>query len=171
MSGNVQGHRENRVSVWSMCTALSFKPKVTTYSSGTTWQTMDQYFSRHICVWGSIIPGFSWSLLKWPEVAKLPELSSYATIQCLKSKFPRNGQPDKVLTDNGPQFSRKESRDFSKEYSFVYVTSSPHFPQAIGQAERTVRRVKNMLRKAEDPYKAMLDYRNTYIEEIGLSPA
>ena len=106
-----------------------------------------------------------------PEVAKLPELSSYATIQCLKSKFPRNGQPDKVLTDNGPQFSRKESRDFSKEYSFVYVTSSPHFPQAIGQAERTVRRVKNMLRKAEDPYKAMLDYRNTYIEEIGLSPA
>ena len=28
-----------------------------------------------------------------------------------------------------------------------------------------------MLRKAEDPYKAMLDYRNTYIEEIGLSPA
>ncbi|XP_062570398.1 uncharacterized protein K02A2.6-like [Saccostrea cucullata] len=108
---------------------------------------------------------------KWPEVAKLPGLSSYATIQCLKSQFSRNGLPDKVLTDNGPQFSSKEFRDFSKEYGFVQVTSSPHFPQANGQAERTVRTVKNLLHKAKDPYKSLLDYRNTNIEEIGLSPA
>ncbi|XP_062574843.1 uncharacterized protein K02A2.6-like [Saccostrea cucullata] len=108
---------------------------------------------------------------KWPEVVKLPGLSSYATIQCLKSQFSRNGLPDKVLTDNGPQFSSKEFRDFSKEYSFVHVTSSLHLPQANGQAERTVRTVKNLLRKAKDPYKSLLDYRNTNIEEIGLSPA
>jgi hypothetical protein len=31
--------------------------------------------------------------------------------------------------------------------------------------------VKNLLRKAKDPYKAIKDYRNTNIEEIGLSPA
>ncbi|XP_062619975.1 uncharacterized protein K02A2.6-like [Saccostrea cucullata] len=85
---------------------------------------------------------------KWPEVVKLPGLSSYATIQCLK-----------------------EFRDFSKEYGFVHVTSSPHFQQANGQAERTVRTVKNLLCKAKDPYKSLLDYRNTNIEEIGLSPA
>ena len=72
---------------------------------------------------------------KWPEVAKLPGLNSCATIQCLKSQFARNGLPDKVLTDNRPQF-----RDFSKEYNFVHVTSSHHFPQANGQAERTVRK-------------------------------
>ena len=71
------------------------------------------------------------------------------------------------------QLASKEFKDFSKEYNFVHVTSSPHFPQANGQAERTVRTLKNLLRKAEDPYKAMLDYRNTCtnIEEIGLSPA
>ncbi|XP_061173501.1 uncharacterized protein LOC133182663 [Saccostrea echinata] len=108
---------------------------------------------------------------KWPEVVKLPRLSSYATIQCLKSQFSRNELPDKVLTDNGPQFSSKEFRDFSKEYGFVYVTSSPHFPQASGQAERTVTTVKNLLSKAKDPYKSLLDYGKTNIEEICLSPA
>ena len=46
------------------------------------------------------------------------------------------------------------------------MTSSPHFPQANGQAERTVRTVRNLLRKAKGPYKAMLVYRNTNIEEI-----
>ena len=84
---------------------------------------------------------------KWPEVAKLSGVSSYATIQCLKSQFARNGLPDKVHTDNGPQFSSKEFRDFSKEYNFVHVTSSPHFPQVNGQEERTV---------ITDPYRAML---------------
>ena len=40
-----------------------------------------------------------------------------------------------------------------------------------GLAEHAVQTVKNLLRKAADPWKAMLNYRNTVIDDIGLSPA
>jgi hypothetical protein len=108
---------------------------------------------------------------KWPEVSPLSGLSSSSTILCLKSLFSRYGIPDKCISDNGPQFSSKEFVELAKSYGFIHITSSPHYPQGNGQAERTVRTVKNLFRKAKDPYKAIMDYRNTNIEETGLSPA
>ena len=54
---------------------------------------------------------------------------------------------------------------------FIHKTSSPHFPQSNGQAERAVQTVKNLIKKAADPYKAIMDYRNTNIEDIVMSPS
>ncbi|XP_060076519.1 uncharacterized protein K02A2.6-like [Ylistrum balloti] len=108
---------------------------------------------------------------KWPEVAKLDNLSSNNTIHYLKSQFSRNGIVDKLITDNGPQFSSDAFATFAKEYGFIHPTSSPHYAQSNGQAERIVQTVKNLIKKASDPYLALLAYRNTTMEEIGLSPA
>ncbi|PFX23508.1 hypothetical protein AWC38_SpisGene11947 [Stylophora pistillata] len=47
----------------------------------------------------------------------------------------------------------------------------PHSPQANGEAERAVQTIKNLLKKAQDPYKALLNYRNTPLDGINLSPA
>lgn len=41
----------------------------------------------------------------------------------------------------------------------------------MGQTERFVQTVKTMIKKSKDPYKSMLDYRNSPLEGIGLSPA
>lgn len=108
---------------------------------------------------------------KWPELARLDSMTSTCTITHLKSQFARFGIPDKVITDNGPQYSSGAFAEFAKDYGFNHVTTSPHFPQANGQAERTVQTVKNMLKKANDPYKALMAYRNTPIDNIGMSPA
>ncbi|XP_021359179.1 uncharacterized protein K02A2.6-like [Mizuhopecten yessoensis] len=109
--------------------------------------------------------------LTWPELAKLDNMSSNNTIQYLKNQCSRYGFMDKLITDNGPQFASSEFNEFAKQYGFQHETSSPHFPQSNGQAERCVQTVNNLLRKANDPYKALLDYGNTVIEEIKLSPA
>ncbi|VDI40086.1 Hypothetical predicted protein [Mytilus galloprovincialis] len=49
-------------------------------------------------------------------------------------------------------------------------TSSPHYAQSNGQAERSVQTIKKLIMKSKDPHKALLDYRNTPLD-IDLSPA
>ena len=74
------------------------------------------------------------------------------------------------MSDNGPQYSSKEFANFAKVYQFVHTTSSPTFPQSNGEAERAVHTIKNLLKKADDPYAALLAYRVTPVI-CGYSPA
>ena len=72
-----------------------------------------------------------------------------------------------MTSDNRPQFSSHEFSQFSDQYCFEHVTSSPHFPQSNGEAVQTVKR---LLKKADDPYMALLAYHNTPLH-MGYSPA
>jgi hypothetical protein len=107
---------------------------------------------------------------KWPEIDKIDEFSSSNVICYFKKQSSVFGY-NKLTTDNGPQFASGEFAKFAKEYGFIHITTSPHFPQANGQAERFVQTVKNLIKKSKDPYKALLDYRNTLLERIELSRA
>ena len=82
---------------------------------------------------------------KWPEVAKLHNLTSSNIIWLLKSQFARYGIHDGLISDNGPQYTSSAFTDFSKSYGFVHNTSSPHFPQANGEAKMAVQTIKNLL--------------------------
>ena len=72
--------------------------------------------------------------------------------------------------DNGPQYSADLYATFAKNYGFEHVTSSPHYPQGNGEAERAVKTTKELLRKSGDPYLSLLAYRSTPLEN-GYSPA
>ena len=91
------------------------------------------------------------------------------------TQFSRHGIPDKLITDNGPQFSSIIFKQYSKEYGFQHQTASPHYPQSNGLAEKAVQTAKNLIKKAildkRDPYLALLEYRNTPISDTLGSPA
>lgn len=60
--------------------------------------------------------------------------------------------------------------DFAVAYGFRHVTCSPKFAQSNGEAEGHVQTVKRLLKKAQDPYLALLAYRATPLSN-GYSPA
>ena len=122
------------------------------YWKNTCYLLLVDYYSRYI------------------ETAKLANESSTEVISHTKSIFARHGIPQEVVSDNGPQYSSIQYKKFSTEYGFLHTTSSPRFPQSNGEAERAVKTVKNLLKKAEDPYMAMLTYRSTPFSS-GFSPA
>lgn len=108
---------------------------------------------------------------RYPEVVKLPSTTSGHIIEILKRMFSRHGIPETVVSDNGPQYSSREFSEFSKAYNFLHITSSPHYAQSNGHAERAVKTVKKLLSKAKDPHMALLAYRSTPFSWCGLSPA
>lgn len=77
--------------------------------------------------------------------------------------------PEIIRTDNGPQFKSK-FEEFSKQYNFEHITSSPYYSQSNGCAEAAVKIAKNLLKKNDDIYLALLVYHNTPLES-GFSPA
>ena len=120
---------------------------------GTNYIVVVDYFSRYV------------------EVKSLTSTTAANVVAALKSIFSRHGVPTILMTDNGPQFSCKEMAEFAELYGFHHQTSSPHYPQSNGQAERAVRTVKQLLEHSADPYMALLSYRATPLSFCGLSPA
>ena len=108
---------------------------------------------------------------RYPEVISLSTTTSASIIRAMKTTFARHGIPETVVSDNGPQYTSQEFKGFTKEYNFSHITSSPHFPQSNGQAERGVRTVKKLLKNAKDPFLSLLSYRATPLPWCNLSPA
>ena len=107
---------------------------------------------------------------RWIEIAHLTQTTSSAVIEHVKAIFAHQGIPEVVVSDNGPQFNSRVFISFSENYGFTHLTSSPLHPQGNGEAERAVQTVKKLLKKADDPYVALLNYRATPLQH-GSSPA
>ena len=103
------------------------------------------------------------------------DTSSLAVIKKLRAHFARHGIPETVYTDGGPQFSSSMFKEFSENYMFNHIVSSPHNHRSNGKAESAVKIVKNILKKCQedksDPYLALLTYHNTPQQQYNTSPA
>ena len=106
------------------------------------------------------------------ELDKLSNTSSATIIDHTKAHFARYGIPDKVISDNGPQFRSQEYATFAKTWHFIHITSSPYHSQSNGKAEAAVKIAKSLLRKEDgDTFLAMLNWRNTPTEASEYSPS
>lgn len=109
---------------------------------------------------------------KFIEVDELKDMHSRTTIETLKVsvefQLSRHGILTTLWTDNGPQYSSEEFKDFCKSYGISHKTSSPRTPHSNGEAERAVQTVKRLWRKTPDKHLALLDHRTTPLESVGL---
>lgn len=105
---------------------------------------------------------------RFVEIAQLSPTRSTDVVVHLKSMFARHGIPETFVSDNSPPFSGAAMKAFASDYGFGHVPSSSKFPHSNGVAERTVQ-IKNLLKKAQDPYHTLLAYRTTPLSN-GYSP-
>ena len=107
---------------------------------------------------------------KFIEVNYLASLTAAETIRSRRSVFTRHEIPEIVPSDK-PQYNTAEFAKFAKDWEFKHVTSSLFCAQSNGEAERALQTAKNLLKKEEDPAKALLAYRSTpsKVEEVRLS--
>ncbi|XP_052756041.1 uncharacterized protein K02A2.6-like [Galleria mellonella] len=112
---------------------------------------------------------------KFCEVVKLHSTMSESVINALKNIFYRQGIPNIVMSDCGPQFSSSLFRQFALDWGFIHTTSSPYYPQSNGQVERMVQTIKNIMIKTNEDqidYRlAILEYLNTPLTDSLPSPA
>ena len=112
---------------------------------------------------------------KFPIIRKLSSTNSPAIISHPKSIFAEHGIPAQLVTDNGPQYSSQDFKNFTTSYGIEHITSSPLYPQSNGFSERMVQTIKNILEKCQeeggDPYLGVLSYRATPVDHHLKSPA
>ena len=104
------------------------------------------------------------------EIARLDRPTATEMINHMQNIFARHGIPNVLISDNGPQYTSEAFNDFAKDYKFQYITSSPHYLQGNGEAEQAVGTIQSLLKKGDDPYKALKAYHSISLQ-LGYSPA
>ena len=106
----------------------------------------------------------------YPEVVNLRgRKDSSIVIDKMKTFFSHFGIPEILVADNNP-FNSKEMHDFAKLWGFEIKPSSPGYPKSNGLAEKGVQICKRILKKANDLTLGLLEYRNTPLPALRMSP-
>jgi len=98
------------------------------------------HLGRHFLI---IVDAYS----KYPEVIAVPNTTSQQTVATLRKLCAQNGVPEKIVSDNGTQFTDHEFEEFCKANAVSHILSPPYHPQSNGRAERFVDTFKRGLLK------------------------
>lgn len=115
---------------------------------------------------------------KWPEVFPMSSTTTAATIEKLDELISRFGSMTTLVSDNGPQFTSTEFKNFCAVKNIEHLTTAPYHPASNGLAERFVDTLKRALSKHgvfnhARIHEFLRDYRATPHDAApdGLSPA
>ena len=62
-----------------------------------------------------------------------------------KQIFVEYGWPETLISNNGPCYASKTFKKLMTEYNVHHITSSPHYPQSNGLAEKYIQIVKELV--------------------------
>ena len=88
------------------------------------------------------------SYSKWVEAFPMNTTTAAKTIDVLRMWFAQFGLPEKIVTDNGPQYTSVEFSKFLKANGIEHRLVPSYKPACNGAAERAVQLVKSALKKA-----------------------
>ena len=86
---------------------------------------------------------------KWPEVFEMSQSTTVKTITALRHLFATYGLPEQVVSDNGPQFTSEEFKEFMTGNGIKHIRCAPYHPASNGAAERFVRTFKEAMKASK----------------------
>ena len=87
---------------------------------------------------------------KWPEVLRMScSKSTSETTKVLLSLLSRYGLPDKLVSDNVPQFTSDEFKEFMTNCGILHIKTAPYHPHTNGEAERFVQTFKIFIKRVD----------------------
>ena len=108
---------------------------------------------------------------RYPEVIQLSSTTSSVIIAAMKMILSQHSIPQTLVSDNGPQLTSSEMKQFAANYGFQHVTTSSYHPQSNGLVERMVQTVKKLISETDDSCLTLLSYRATPLPWCNLSPS
>ena len=82
---------------------------------------------------------------KWSDIHDLgAHATALQTIEAMRRSFSSLGIPQRLVTDNGPQFVAGEFQAFMKANGIKHQRTPPYHPSSNGQAERLVQEFKKV---------------------------
>ncbi len=106
---------------------------------------------------------------KYPLVEQMNfPVTSQRVADKIKSYCSLFGRPERLTTDNGPQYTGQEFKKSVETWGIDHHTTSPHYSRSNGFIERHVRHIKSVLKKTiqsgQDIQLALLNLRATPID-------
>ena len=97
----------------------------------------------------SLLDGCSRYIIHWEIREQMTETDVEIIIQKAKEKFPE-ARP-RIISDNGPQFSAKDFKEFIRLSGMTHVRTSPYYPQSNGKLERFHKTIKGECIRPKTP--------------------
>ena len=115
---------------------------------------------------------------RYPVVEFVGSTSEKVTIPVFRRVFDTYGVPEAVKSDNGPPFNSHKFEEYAREEGFKHQKVTPGWPEANGDVERCMQRIKKTARIAALQGRPIRDevrrgtraYRTTVHPTTGASP-
>ena len=118
----------------------------------------------------------------WPSVYYYPKTTATSTglVDALREWFMLFGVPEEMSSDGQSTYTSQVTNDFLKAWGVRHRLSSAYFPHSNSRAELGVKAMKRLMRDNTGPRgrldndafaRALLMFRNTPMQGVGLSPA
>ena len=116
----------------------------------------------------------------WISVYKVPNVGSDQLVKRLRHHFETFGASEELASDGGLGYVAAATQSFLKQWGCRHRLSSAYFPHSNLRAEQGVKLAKKLIRDNTDRSgsldndkfaRALLNYRNTPLRDIGRSPA
>lgn len=98
----------------------------------------------------------------------LKDETAEEVINTLNNLFSKIGLAETIISDNGPCFKSDKFQEFCDHLNIDHPTSSPHYHQSNGRAERAIQTIEKILKKAKKPTditNGIITYMDTPIDD------